>query len=234
MIQIKPGKFQLAFTLVLLFTLILSACKSVEEYPQPATSLRSKIQGPAFGVTLGIPKDKPIALEFKEEPLSQELAKYIRDNLNAPAYRYLVQLEPTVGLLWIDTKSKKTKLYYPRFDETFAYVQSALVSPNGDYIAVNLTKAKDDPWSKFMIIYTDSDTAYAPLNENSLLLVKEDSTCEKIELVERRLPEHQGNECIAEGPKTPYLIDYWSRDNRVELIKQFATSTILYSVDTDA
>ncbi len=219
------------FTLLLILLTSLTGCAE-QTYEQPENSIRHGISGGAFGITLEVGADMPNSIEYESEPLSQELREYIVKNV--PGYennRYLVQLEADTGIRWIDFKKGNTVVYYPPFDETYTHIGSILNSPDGRYIALNLTKGFMNPWSKLLIIDTKKHTFAEPLTDEVLLTPPDGAQCTEVTVVEKRTEENKHNECVSEGPLSMYMIDYWSTDHTVELIKSFPSSTIIYSLD---
>jgi|GEM_PF-7061932 len=225
-------KKYIILTLLVALVTTLTGCKD-RAYEEPANSLRSKV-GSAFGLTIEMKNKERTPIDFQEEKLSQELEEYIRANV--PGFeenRYLIQLEDTIGVRWIDFKKKKTKVYYPPLDETYTHIGSTLNSPNGRYIALNLTQGFLSPWSKLLIIDTKENHYTIPLTDEVLLEPAEGSSCTSVEIIEIRDETNKNNECVIEAPGSAYLIDYWSTDHTVELIKNFPSGTILYSLDVE-
>lgn len=207
---------------VVLFSLILIGC-SENTYPEPDGSLRSRLNGAIFGITLEMGQNQRYPIEYKEEPLSQEVKDY--EN------RYLVQLESKTGIRLVDFKKGKAKIFYAPFDEKYTYIGSVLNSPDGKLIAMNLTQGFESPWSKLIIIDTANNNYGIPLTDEALLTPSPDSGCGQVTLVEIRSEENKGDPCIVEAPMSSYMIDWWSSDNKVELIKAYPSSIILYSLE---
>lgn len=207
---------------VILFAFILIGC-SENTYPEPDGSLRSRLNGAVFGITLEMGQNQRYPIEYKEEPLSQEVKDY--EN------RYLVQLESKTGIRLVDFKKGKAKIFYAPFDEKYKYIGNVLNSPDGKLIAMNLTQGFESPWSKLIIIDTANNNYGIPLTDEALLTPSPDSGCSQVTLVEIRSEENKGDPCIVEAPMSSYMIDWWSSDSKVELIKAYPSSTILYSLE---
>ncbi|MDP4008001.1 MAG: hypothetical protein Q8P68_02300 [Candidatus Peregrinibacteria bacterium] len=219
-------------SIILISSLFLISCGS-KTYPEPEGSLRSHVNGGAFGITIEMGDKIPRnPIEFKAEPLSKELKDYIIKNV--PGYeknRYLVQLESTTGVRLIDFKKSKTKIFYAPFDDTYNYIGGVLNSPDGKFIAMNLTKGFESSWSKLIIINVDENNFGSPLTDEILTQPSADSGCSEMTIVEVRSNENQHNACIVEAPQSTYMLDWWSTDSTIELIKRFPGSTIFYSLE---
>ena len=227
-------KFKYILTsIILISSFILTSCGN-KTYPEPENSLRSRAGGGAFGITIEMNKGAKTPIEFKEEPLSKELKDYIIKNVpNYKKNRYLVQLESTVGVRLIDFKKSKTKIFYAPFDDTYTYIGNVLNSPDGKFIAMNLTKGFESPWAKLIIINADENNFGVPLTDEILTQPSADSGCSEMTVVEVRTSENQHNPCIVEAPMSTYMIDWWSTDHTVELIKTFPSSMIFYSLEVN-
>lgn len=216
---------------VVLFAFILIGC-SENTYPEPDGSLRSRLNGAVFGITLEMGQNQRYPIEYKEEPLSQELKDYIIKSVpNYEENRYLVQLESKTGIRLVDFKKEKTKIFYAPFDEKYKYIGSVLNSPDGKLIAMNLTQGFESPWSKLIIIDAENNNYGIPLTDEALLTPSPDSGCFEVTLVEIRSEENKGDSCTVEAPMSSYMIDWWSSDSKVELIKAYPSSIILYSLE---
>ena len=216
---------------VVLFSFLLIGC-SESAYPEPDGSLRSRINGAAFGLTLEMGQNQRYQIEYKEELLSDERKDYIVKNVpNYAENRYLVQLESKTGIRLVDFKKGKTKIFYAPFDEKYTYIGSVLNSPNGKLIAMNLTQGFESPWSKLIIIDVKNNNYGIPLTDDALLSPSPDSGCSEVTLVEVRSEGNKVNPCIVEAPMSSYMIDWWSSYNKVELIKAYPSSIILYSLE---
>ena len=219
--------------IVFTLSLFLIGCGTTT-YPEPENSLRSRLSGAAFGVGLALEDKTRTPIEFREEPLSAELKDYIIKNV--PGYvknRYLGQLEQSVEIRWIDFKKGKTKVFFAPFDEKYKYIGSVLVSPDGKFIAMNITQGFESYWSKLIIIDTENNNYAVPLTDEVLLKPAGDSPCTEMTVVEVRTAENANNQCIVEAPASTYMIDWWSTDSTVELIKRYPSGTILYSLEVN-
>lgn len=217
-------------SILMILAVMLSSCANA--YPIPENSIRYKISGPSLGVGIE-PKNK---ITTKLTPTSETVSNEIRDRVNTnidAKFKYVIQLEPEKGLEWIKRSNWSSKRYELSHDEKFSYLTGAVVSPNGRYIAVVSSKDKDSTWSKVSIIDTKTDELWSPLSDEFLLNPNAESGCSEMKLVEKINKEDSNANCLVEMPRSQFLIDYWSADNKVEILKQFPSNTIIYSVKVD-
>lgn len=198
-----------------------------KDQPVPENSMRHQLQGGGFEITLSLGDKEPNPITATEKPLDEQTKQTLEDKEG----RYHLQINPKEGVLWIDTKKNGAIFYEAPFKDGYTHIESALISPKGRYIAMNLTKGAFDPWSRLIVIDTKESTYRQPLDDEVLLAPSEESPCENITIIEKRTVEDQYNECVAEAPQTVYILDFWRNSHTIELIKQFPSSTILYSVD---
>lgn len=216
--------------IILASTFFFTGCKE-EDFPVPENSPRHDIAGGAFGITLSLEGKFERDITAVKEDLSSEIEQYIRENLDTENNKYFAQVEENTVQL-IDLKRKSTKVFTIPLEDGFTHVDGALPSPTGKYLAVNITQGAHNPWSRLLMINVEREKYSQPLDDNTLLEPSAESFCEEMTLVERRTAEDQFNECVAEKPMTVYILDFWRNSHTLELIKQFPSSTILYSVDT--
>ncbi|MBT6069162.1 hypothetical protein HOG48_05390 [Candidatus Peregrinibacteria bacterium] len=220
--------------LLILFILLtlgiaLQGCETTIE--EPTNSLKNQVTGSAFAITISLEGRVQNPIEAREESLTNEMKAQIEATFDTKTHRYLSIIEPKEGVMWVDYKKSKANFFTAPFEDGFTHIESAIASPTGRYIALNLTRGAHNAWSRLIIIDTKTNTYAKPLDDNTLLTPSEESFCTEIEIVKARTEANKMSECVAEAPKTVYLLDYWSDSHTIELIKQFPSSTIIYSVD---